>query len=123
MMICNDIAKRELNEELNEVLLRVDGHWVPYKGSTSLRKLYYRASSMVRTESSNFYVYDYEDAKVDAAIFPDKFWKSLSCCAIDGVDAHLLPTRLFAPIKKKCTVVPLGNKNGFICTYCGEHKQ
>jgi hypothetical protein len=110
------------NQELNEILLRVDGEWAPYKGSTSTRKLYYRASSMVREGSRSFYVYDYEDCKVDAAIFPDGFWRSLSCCSINGVDAHLLPTRLFAPVKKKCTIVPLGDKTGFICTHCGARK-
>tara|TARA_R110000744_G_C19104081_1_gene533940 strand:- start:100 stop:459 length:360 start_codon:yes stop_codon:yes gene_type:complete len=109
------------NQELNEILLRVDGQWVPYKGSTSLRKLYYRASSMVREGSKSFYVYDYEDSKVDAAIFPDRFWRDLSCFSMNGVDVHLLPTRLFAPIKK-CTLVQLGNNTGFICTHCGVRK-
>jgi hypothetical protein len=111
------------NQELYEILLRVDGEWVSYRGSTSMRKLYYRASQMVGEGSSSFYVYDYEDAKVDAAIFPDRFWRSLSCCSMNGVDAHLLPTRLFAPVKKKCTVVPLGNGAGFICTHCGVRKE
>jgi hypothetical protein len=117
MMNCTE----NTNQELNETLLRVDGQWVPYKGSTSLRKLYYRAYSMVREGSKSFYVYDYEDCKVDAAIFPDRFWRSLSCCSMNGVDAHLLPTRLFAPVKK-CIIVPLGNETGFVCTHCGVRK-
>jgi hypothetical protein len=113
-MTCN-------KEEVERVLLRVNGVWEPYFGSTSLRKLYYRAYAAKKTNSSKFYVYEFSEwgTKVTGAIFPNKFWKSLSCTSIDGVDAHNLPHMILLD-KQKCDLITLGDGTGLICTYCGK---
>ena len=103
------------------VLLRVDGEWITYKGSTSTRKLYYRAHEALRSNSSSFYVYDYEGKKVTGALFPNGFYNSLSCTSIDGVPSHALPHRILLVGKKKCNWIILGNGSGYkVCTYCGK---
>lgn len=117
MTFDNDCYTKDIDQQ--RVLLRVDGEWVFYTGSTSLRKLYYRAYEMVRYNRSKFWVYEYENKKVDAAIFPDSFWNYLSSISMDGVPCDEMPTRLFAK-PKTCTKVKLGNGCGRVCTYCGK---
>lgn len=107
------------------VLLRVNGEWIPYKGTTSLRKLYYRAYEADRFGSSSFYVWEYsweysnDYFRVTGAIFPNKFYKHLSCTSINGVEAHNLPHMIVLD-QKPCNIVALGNGCGSICTHCGD---
>jgi len=118
-----------IKDENEPVLLRVDGQWVPYTGSTSTRKLYYRASEAKRSGSKSFYVYDFSweycgyNKKVTGAIFPNKFYRQLSCCSINGVEAHNLPHMILLGGVECCKMLTLGNGSGSVCTYCGKQEK
>lgn len=109
-------------EENEDVLLRVDGVWVPYTGTTSLRKLYYRAYEAKAKGAKSFFVFDY-NSKVTGAIFPNKFYHQLSCCSIDGVEAHNLPHILLLGSTNNCNMFTLGDGSGRVCTYCGKQEK
>lgn len=107
--------------DLNSVFLRVDGEWVPYRGNTSLRKIYYRLHEAQRTGSHKIYIHDCGGYLVDGGMFPNEFWRSLSCVSIDGVPTHALPHRIILQ-KKSCKWSRLGNGCGSVCTHCGKVK-
>lgn len=113
-------------EEDEPVLLRVDGLWFPYTGSTSTRKLYYRAYEAKRSGNKTFYVWEYDykysgqSQKVTGAIFPNKFYRQLSCCSINGIEAHNLPHMILLGSVDNCKMLKLGNGTGSVCTYCGK---
>jgi len=103
----------------NELLfLRVNDTWLPYRGNTSLRKIYYRAYEALTHGGQSFYVFDYESEKVTGAIFPPHFSKYLRCSSIDGIHVSQLPSRILLQ-KRNCKWTRLENGLGKVCTYCG----
>ena len=113
MKNCDDFDKDE-----GAVFIRVDGEWERYSGTTSLRKLYYRAYGAKKSGWGHFYIHEYDHRVVTGAMFPVGFWKQLSCVSMDGIDTHNLPHRIVLSTKK-CRWIDLGNMCGKICTYCG----
>lgn len=107
-------------KEDNRIYLRVDDKWFPYEGTTSLRKIYYRAYSALCGGGSCFYVYEF-DKKVTGAMFPNSFWKHLSCSSINGVSVENLPQRVILN-KKNCEWSKLKGTCGSVCLYCGSRK-
>lgn len=109
---------------INEpVLLLVDDgdngvKWVEYHGTTSLRKIYYKVYEAKKFNYKGFYVYEY-GKNVRGAVFPNNFWRQLSCVSIDGVDSHNLPHMIILDYHKH-TWIYLGDGSGKICTYCGK---
>lgn len=106
-------------KEQDFVLLRVNGEWIPYNGTTSLRKIYYRASGALWCNSCSFYVYEF--GKVTGAIFPNNFHRYLSCTSINGVQVEDLPHMILLGSQEH-TYQHLGDGSGKVCTYCG-HKE
>ena len=93
------------------------GEWSIYNGSTSLRKIYYKAFEAQRTGSSSFWVY--EHPQCTGAIFPDRFYIRLRCSSINDVPVQDLPTRIILE-KKHCKWIGLTGEAANICTHCGK---
>lgn len=73
------------------VRLQVNGEWIDYTGTTSLRKLYYRALEAQRAGNKSFFVHDFPRRSVTGIRLKPGFHQHLSCVAINGVAAKDLP--------------------------------
>jgi len=109
------------NNPDNDVYLLVNCEWVEYRGSTSLRKIYYRAYEAYRFGRQSFYLHEFSNGSVKGAMFPNDFHNFLKCSSMDGIPAYALPQRIILK-KKMCDWVSLGNCSGSICLHCGFRK-
>jgi len=114
-----DCTTKDRDEDV--LFLRIDGGWIRYKGSTSLRKIYYRFHEASRNSKASVYIYEYEGRRVDGAMFPSDFYRHLKCSSMDGIPTYALPSRIILK-RKQCSWVKLGNGSGKVCTFCG-HKE
>lgn len=99
--------------------LLVDDEWIKYDGSTSIRKLFYRALEAQRVGASSFYVYGYSDVirrrePVRGVYTSKDLTLELKCTAINDVPVSELPNVIILERKeKKVTNKPANPKQAF----------
>lgn len=95
--------------------LLVNDKWIRYTGSTSTRKIYYRAHEAKRVGAATFYMYGFtRDQRVTGMYTTYDLTKELKCSVLDGVPVEELPRHIVLDKKeKKVSKKPANPKQAF----------
>lgn len=80
-----------ISPQAGKVWLLINSKWVVYQGTTSVRKLYYRAHDAMKLRRSGFWVY--EHGRVQGAWFHKDWYNYTSTVTMDGTRVENLATR------------------------------
>lgn len=79
---------------ISQVWLYTKDGWEQYRGTTSVRKLFYRALEAQRQGSKSFFVHEYPHRSISGARFPDDTHRHTSITSINGVAIEDIPKEI-----------------------------